>query len=250
MAVNLQTSADTTSLQPVVNDFSLMVATKNGSGSQTSNEVLIRSLFHMGIPVGGKNLFPSNIKGLPTWYTIRASKDGFTGRRATTEIAVTMNELTAAEDIQNLPSGGVCILPREWKWGHSRADIVYYEIPVKEMVTAAGIAADFRDRIANMVYVGAVASLFGIPMSIVKAALLDTFGGKEKPAMMNFNVAEMAFNWAQENLLKADPFHFEPMDKTAGKILITGNEVGGARLVVWRVDGRGLVPDHALDQPD
>src|SRR5690606_5023980 len=120
--------------EPIVNDFALMVATKNGSGSQTSNEVLIRSLFRMGIPVSGKNLFPSNIKGLPTWYTIRASKDGYIARRATTEIAVTMNESTAAEDIQNLPPGGVCIIPQEWKWGHSREDIVYYEIPVKETI--------------------------------------------------------------------------------------------------------------------
>lgn len=240
MAVQFQTSAGAQPTQQVVNDFALMVATKNGSGSQTSNEVLIRSLFRMGIPVGGKNLFPSNIKGLPTWYTIRASRDGFTGRPATTEIAVAMNELTAAEDIQNLPSGGVCILPREWKWGHSREDITYYEIPVKETVTAANIASDFRDRIANMVYVGACASLFGIPMTIIRQALLDTFNGKEKPAMMNYNVAELAYNWAQENLIKADPYRFEPMNETAGKILITGNEAaalgalfGGVTVVAW-----------------
>ena len=240
MALNVQSSPAVDPAQQVVNNFALMVATKNGSGSQTSNEVLIRSLFRMGIPVGGKNLFPSNIKGLPTWYTIRASKDGYTGRSASTEIAVTMNESTAAEDIQNLPPGGVCIIPKEWKWGHTREDVIYYEIPVKELVTAASIAPDFRDRIANMVYVGACASLFGIPMTIVRQALLDTFGGKEKPAMMNYNVAELAFNWAQENLVKADPFRFEAMDKTAGNILITGNEAaalgslfGGLTVAAW-----------------
>jgi 2-oxoglutarate ferredoxin oxidoreductase subunit alpha len=243
MAVEVQTNVQARhngQSEPVVNDFALMVATKNGSGSQTSNEVLIRSLFRMGIPVSGKNLFPSNIKGLPTWYTIRASKDGYVARRATTEIAVTMNESTAAEDIQNLPSGGVCIIPKEWKWGQSREDIIYYEIPVKETIAASGVPTDFRDRIANMVYVGATAYLFDIPLDIIRQALLDTFSGKEKPAMMNFGVVERAYNWSAENLQKADPFHFAPLNMTAGKILITGNEAaalgslfGGMTVAAW-----------------
>lgn len=243
MAVELQTNVQARQngqSEPVVNDFALMVATKNGSGSQTSNEVLIRSLFRMGIPVSGKNLFPSNIKGLPTWYTIRASKDGYIARRATTEIAVTMNETTAAEDIQNLPSGGVCIIPKEWKWGQSREDVVYYEIPVKEIITAANVPTDFRDRIGNMVYVGACARLFGIPLDVIRQALLDTFNGKEKPAIMNFDVVERAYRWSEENLQKVDPFHFEPLNLTAGKILITGNEAaalgalfGGMTIAAW-----------------
>ncbi len=240
MAIELQAQSQTAAGSRVVNDFALMIATKNGSGSQTSNEVLIRSLFRMGIPVGAKNLFPSNIKGLPTWYTIRASKDGFTARKAVTEIVVAMNESTAAEDIANLPPGGVCILPQEWRWGHSRSDITYYEIPVKETVTKANVPADFRDRIANMVYVGACAQLFGISMDIVKQALLDTFNGKEKPALMNYGVVELAFQWAQENLHKTDPYVFEPMNATAGQILITGNEAaalgslfGGISVVAW-----------------
>lgn len=240
MAINVQSDPMAFEGKRVINDFTLMVATKNGSGSQTSNEVLIRSLFRMGIPVSGKNLFPSNIKGLPTWYSIRASKDGYIARKAYNEIAVCMNELTAAEDIANLPAGGVCILPAEWKWGHSREDITYYEIPVKETVAAAQIPSDFRDRIGNMVYVGACAQLFGISMEIVRQALLDTFNGKEKPAMMNYGVVERAFNWAAENLAKADPYGFEPLNLTEGKILITGNESaalgalwGGLTVAAW-----------------
>lgn len=240
MVLELQPQAQSPQREQVINDFALMVATKNGSGSQTSNEVLIRSLFRMGIPVSGKNLFPSNIKGLPTWYTIRASRDGYVARSEVTEIAVTFNELTAAEDIQNLPPGGVCIIPADWKWGQSRTDIVYYEVPVKETVAAANVPQEFRDRIANMVYVGVCAHLFGISIDIVRQALLDTFNGKEKPAMMNFGVAERAAIWAQENLTKRDPFLFEPMDKTAGKILITGNEAaalgsifGGLTVAAW-----------------
>ncbi len=240
MVLELQPQAQSPQREQVINDFALMVATKNGSGSQTSNEVLIRSLFRMGIPVSGKNLFPSNIKGLPTWYTIRASREGYVARSEVTEIAVTFNELTAAEDIQNLPPGGVCIIPADWKWGQSRTDIVYYEVPVKETVAAANVPQEFRDRIANMVYVGVCAHLFGISIDIVRQALLDTFNGKEKPAMMNFGVAERAAIWAQENLTKRDPFLFEPMDKTAGKILITGNEAaalgsifGGLTVAAW-----------------
>jgi 2-oxoglutarate ferredoxin oxidoreductase subunit alpha len=240
MVLELQPQASDAGLERVVNDFALMVATKNGSGSQTSNEVLIRSLFRMGIPVGAKNLFPSNIKGLPTWYTIRASRDGYIARRPVTEIAVTFNESTAAEDIQNLPAGGVCIIPAEWKWGQSRSDIIYYEVPVKETVTAASVPQEFRDRIANMVYVGVCAYLFGISMDVVRQALLDTFNGKEKPALMNYGVVERAFNWASQSLVKRDPFVFLPMDKTQGKILITGNEAaalgalfGGVSVVAW-----------------
>lgn len=241
MAVEAQTNVQMQAAnKPVVNDFALMVATKNGSGSQTSNAVIIRSLFRMGIPVSGKNLFPSNIKGLPTWYTIRASKDGYVARKSVIEVAVTFNQDTAAEDIANLPPGGVVIIPSDWKWGKSRADVVYYEVPVKELVTQAQIPTDFRDRISNMVYVGAVAALFDIPMDIIRRALLDQFNNKEKPTQMNFGVAELAHQWMKANTVKSDPFRFEPMNATAGKILIEGNEsaalgslFGGLTVVAW-----------------
>ncbi|MFZ4814007.1 MAG: 2-oxoacid:acceptor oxidoreductase subunit alpha [Phototrophicaceae bacterium] len=224
----------------IVNDFSFTVATKNGSGSQTSNAVLIRSLFKMGIPVNGKNLFPSNIKGLPTWYTIRVSKDGYTARRDSTEIMVAMNQDTAAEDIQRTPAGGVVILPQEWKWTQSREDIVYYEIPVKDLLKEANVRPELRDRIANMVYVGAVAQLFGISIDTVYGALLDNFGGRAKLADANFPLVKMAYEWSVANLEKRDPYLFEVMDGTAGKILIEGNEAaalgslfGGVSVVAW-----------------
>ncbi len=224
----------------IVNDFAFMVATKNGSGSQTSNNLIVNTLFRMGVPVNGKNLFPSNIKGLPTWYTIRASKDGYTSRRATTEVVVAYNELTAAEDIDNLPPGGVCLLPSDWKWTHSRDDITYYEIPVKDLMKEAEIANAFRERVTNMTYVGAVACLFELPLTTVWEVLLDNFNGKEKPARMNMNVIELAYNWANENIEKTDPYVFAPMDGTKGKILITGNEAaalgalfGGVNVTAW-----------------
>jgi 2-oxoglutarate ferredoxin oxidoreductase subunit alpha len=212
----------------IVNDFAITAATQNGTGSQTSNNVLVLSLFKMGIPVNGKNLFPSNIKGLPTWYTIRANKNGYTARTAAPEIAVAMNVDTIAEDIKNIPPGGVCILPQELKYTHSREDIIYYEIPVDSMVKEAGIALEFRERVKNMVYVGAVAQLFDIPLDIVWEALLSNFNGKEKPAKLNFDMVKRAYEWSAQNIVKQDPYHFEPMpDGNKGKIMITGNEAGG-----------------------
>lgn len=226
--------------KPIVNDFSFTVATKNGSGSQTSNNLLVSALFKMGIPVNGKNLFPSNIKGLPTWFTIRVSKDGYTARRATTEVVVAFNEMTAAEDISEIPPGGVCIIPADWNWGHTRDDIFYYEIPIKELMKIADIPTDFAKRVENMIYVGMVAHLFNIPMDILWEVLLANFNGKEKPARMNFNVVELAYNWTAENIVKVDPYSVEPMNETAGKILITGNDAaalgsifGGVHLAAW-----------------
>ncbi len=224
----------------IVNDFAFTVATKNGSGSQTSNNVLVRALFKMGIPVNGKNLFPSNIKGLPTWYTIRVSKDGYTARRATTEIAVVFNELTAAEDILNLPPGGVCIIPQEWSWGQSRQDITYYEVPVKDIIKQFDIPSERREQVGNMVYVGVVAKMFEIPLNLIHDALMDNFKRKEKPVKMNYDIVEAAYNWSTENLAKNDPFYFAPLGMTEGKIIITGNEAaalgalfGGLTVAAW-----------------
>jgi 2-oxoglutarate ferredoxin oxidoreductase subunit alpha len=241
MVVNAPLEAQKiTPLDPIINDFAFSVATQNGSGSQTSNNVLVKTLFDMGIPVNGKNLFPSNIKGLPTWYTIRASKHGYTARRYQTEIVVAYNKDTAAEDIAKLPSGGVCILPAEWKWGRSREDIIYYEVPIKELMAQTDINPDFRKRVENMTYVGVFAQLFNMPLDMIYTALLANFGGKAKAADMNMQVIRLAYDYFEKNVEKRDPYRFEPMNETKGKILITGNEAGalgslfgGVTVVAW-----------------
>jgi len=241
MAINVQSDPKLDTREPVINDFAFSVATKNGSGSQTSNSVLVMSLFRMGIPVNGKNLFPSNIKGLPTWYTIRASKDGYTARKAITEIVVAYNDLTAAEDVATLPAGGVCITTDKIaKVIQQRDDISYYEIPVTSLMKEVDIPSAFRKLVENMTYVGAVAKLFDIPMDVVYDVLLANFKGKEKPAKMNFNVVQLAYDWTAENVEKTDPYRFEKMDGTAGKIMITGNDAGalgaifgGVNVVAW-----------------
>jgi 2-oxoglutarate ferredoxin oxidoreductase subunit alpha len=226
--------------QPIINDFSMVVATANGSGSQTSNLALIRALFRMGLPVSGKNLFPSNIQGLPTWYTIRVSGEGFTARRETVEILVAMNLPTFAEDLQNLSPGGVCFYDDQMPLPEKRSDLVYYPMPVKELVKAANPPKQFRDYIANMAYVGVVSQMLGVDIAAVRAALMTHFQGREKPVEMNMGMIDGAAEWARDNLEKIDPYRVEPDDQTEGKILIDGNTAaalgaiyGGVSFASW-----------------
>ena len=226
--------------EPVVNDFQIIVATVNGTGSQTANTVLIRALFRMGIPVTGKNIFPSNIQGLPTWFTIRLSKDGYIARRETSEVLVAMNEDTIEEDIRALPPGGVCFYPLEWNVERRREDIVYYPMPVRDVLKATDTPSNLRDYVANMVYVGALAAMLDIELDEVEAALNFHFNSKPKPVELNMKVAKAAYNWAMDNLPKVDPYRVERMDGTRGKILLDGNSAaalgaifGGVTLVAW-----------------
>jgi 2-oxoglutarate/2-oxoacid ferredoxin oxidoreductase subunit alpha len=225
---------------PVVNDFSIVVATANGTGSQTANLTLLRALFKMGIPVNGKNIFPSNIQGLPTWYHIRVSHEGFTARRHTSEVLVAFNEETVAEDISGLPAGGVCIYSADWRNVELRDDITNYAIPVNQFLREAGVKGKIRDYIANMVYVGAVANLLEIDPDKIEEALSFHFGRRQALVDQNMAVVRMAYDWAAENLEKQDPYRVEPLDLTSGKMLITGNEAaalgsvfGGVTFAAW-----------------
>jgi 2-oxoglutarate ferredoxin oxidoreductase subunit alpha len=209
-----------------VNNFSIVAATVNGSGSQTANTTLLRALFKMGIPVSGKNLFPSNIQGLPTWFNIRLSKDGYIARREKSEVLVAMNLATAADDIASLPSGGVCILPAEWHLKEDRSDILYYTLPVQQMAKDSGATADRRPYVANMVYVGALTELLGIDAAEIEAALNFHFSGKAGPVKLNMSVVEAAINYTKENIVKRDPYRVERMNANAGKIIIDGNTSG------------------------
>jgi 2-oxoglutarate ferredoxin oxidoreductase subunit alpha len=227
---------------PVINDFTINVATVNGSGSQTANSTIIRALFKMGIPVTGKNIFPSNISGLPTWYTIRVNKDGYTARRDTTEILVAFNPQTADADLESLKEGAVCIYPQDLtlRDKDNRSDITFYALPVKQMVKEAGVDPKLRDYIANMVYVGALMELLGIEPDQIKGALQTHFKGKAKPVEINFGVVSKAAEYTRNNLPKQDPFKVEPMNATTGKFMIDGNSAaamgavfGGVSFVSW-----------------
>ncbi len=228
-------------LSKVVNDFSITVGTVNGSGSQTANTTILRALFKMGIPVSGKNLFPSNIQGLPTWYTVRLSKDGYLARRDEQEIVVAMNPSSFARDLAGVLPGGAFFYADDIKQPITRTDITVYPMPVKQIVRGdSSIPSDFRDLVGNMVYVGVLAQMLGIDLEMIRAALVFHFKGKQKPIDMNFNAVKAAAEWAKTNLQKNDPFSVEPMDKTGGLIMADGNTAaalgaifGGLQFAAW-----------------
>src|SRR5215468_9516126 len=168
--------------QSLVNDFSIQVATINGSGSQTANTVLMRALFQMGIPVSGKNMFPSNIAGLPTWFTIRASKYGWIGRRKEIDFLVAMNPETAREDVLKLESGGGVVYDEPLKLNELRSDVHFFPVPFDKLVVPVCPDAKLRKLVRNMIYDGVVAYLLGIEMEEVRKALVKQFGKRKAKA--------------------------------------------------------------------
>ena len=228
-------------MNKVVNDFSIIVGTKNGSGSSTANNTILRAIFKMGIPVSGKNLFPSNIQGLPTWYTIRASKDGYLGRRETNEIVIAINPDSFPKDLESVAPGGAFYYADHIKLPINRTDIAIYPMPVKELVkNDPNVPTDFRDLVGNMVYVGVLAQMIGIEVDKIQAALEFHFKGKPKPINMNMGAVNAGYEWAKENLEKKDPYYLELMDKPEGMIMADGNTAaaigsifGGVQFVAW-----------------
>jgi 2-oxoglutarate ferredoxin oxidoreductase subunit alpha len=224
-----------------VNNFCITVATVNGSGSQTANTSLIRAIFKMGVPVSGKNIFPSNIEGLPTWFQIRVSEEGYIGRRDTAEIVVALNPSTVDEDIARVSPGGVLLYPDYYPAARTplyparrtlkqeRMDITYYALPVEQMGKDSGASRDLQPYVENMVYVGALAELLGIEIEAVEEALLHHFQGKRKPVDLNFGVVKAAAAYARANFTNREPFkrlRVQRSNKTAGTILLSGNESG------------------------
>jgi 2-oxoglutarate ferredoxin oxidoreductase subunit alpha len=208
---------------PVVNDFSIQIATVNGSGSQSANSVLMRSIFQMGIPVSGKNLFPSNIAGLPTWFTIRANKDGWTARRKELDFLIAMNAQTAREDVMGLDPGRAVVYEDKLNLSSLRDDLIFYPVPFAKLATEISSDSRLRKLLANMLYVGVVGELLNIDPQEIEKAVVKQFKGKTKAIELNRQAIEIGVRHAKEHIEKLDPFRCEPMDKTAGKIIIDGN---------------------------
>ncbi len=224
----------------VTNDFSIQVATVNGSGSQSANNVLMRSIFRMGVPVSGKNLFPSNIAGLPTWFTIRANKNGYIARKAQIDFAVAMNPETAKEDALSVVKGGALLADATLGLKGVRSDISYYEVPFLSLAGQISPEVRLRKLLSNMIYVGVMAQLLGIDPMEVEAAIRKQFASKQKAAEINIQAAHLGIDYAAANLTKTDPFRIARMDKTRGKIIIDGNSAaalgavfGGCTVVTW-----------------
>ncbi|NJL24134.1 MAG: hypothetical protein HC902_02450 [Calothrix sp. SM1_5_4] len=150
-----------------INDFVITVATQNGSGSQSSNNVLVRSLFRLGLPVGGKNLFPSNIQGLPTWFTIRVSPEGFTARRKFADVVVAINPATALEDLKLVRENGFVLLNSEIKLPDTarRADLRIVSVPFRDLAGHVTDSVKLKKLLVNMVYVGVLAELLELPQA-------------------------------------------------------------------------------------
>src|SRR5512142_2098955 len=209
--------------KPIINDMSIQVATVNGSGSQSANTVILRTIFQMGIPVSGKNLFPSNIAGLPTWYTIRANKDGYIARKKEIDFLVAMNPETAVEDVKSLAPGGAVLYDEPLNLSGVRDDLTFYAVPYDKLVGPVCPDAKLRKLVKNMIYVGVVAHLLNLDMAEIEKAIRKQFGRKVKAADLNVNAAKAGYDYAVSTLTKADPFMVERMDKNQGKIIIEGN---------------------------
>jgi 2-oxoglutarate ferredoxin oxidoreductase subunit alpha len=235
-----QQSTGGTGQKRIVNDMSIQVATVNGSGSQSSNTVLLRSIFQMGVPVSGKNMFPSNIAGLPTWYTIRANKNGYIGRKKEIDFLVAMNPETAEEDTMSLAAGASVLYDEPLALHKLRNDLVFYSVPYDKLVAQVCPEAKLRKLVKNMVYVGVVANLLTIDMAEVEKAIRKQFAKKVKAANLNLAAAQAGFEYAKANLVKRGAFYIERMNKTAGKIIIDGNSAAalgcmfaGCTVVTW-----------------
>ena len=235
-----QAQGDTIARQRIVNDFSINVATVNGSGSQSANSTLLKSIFGMGVPVSGKNLFPSNISGLPTWFIIRASKDGYVARKRTNEILIALNPESAKDDMLELAPGSAAIYEENLKLEQYRNDVACYPVPFDKITAACCSEAKLRKLVKNMVYVGVVAQLLNIDLAVVEASIKKQFAKKQKVFDLNFGAVKAGWDYAAANLPKQDPYYIERMNETEGKIIIDGNAAcgmgavfAGVTVVAW-----------------
>lgn len=226
---------------PKINDLVLSIATSNGTGSQSANLILLRTIFNMGIPVGGKNLFPSNIQGLPTWYTIRVNKDGFVARRERTDVFVAMNPESVRDDLKDLPSGAILVINEDMKAFINRDDLIIYLVPFSKLIVPLCPDGRLRRLVVNMMYVGVVAWLLDLDLDILKESIGRQFGKKPKALELNQNAAIGGYEWAAENLQAQDLFRLEKMTgKTENKLIMEGNQAaalgllyGGVSVLAW-----------------
>jgi 2-oxoglutarate ferredoxin oxidoreductase subunit alpha len=227
-------------VKQIVNDFSIQIATVNGSGSQSANAILLRSIFRMGVPVTGKSLFPSNIAGLPTWFTIRVSNHGWIARKSDTDILIAMNPERSQEDVLSLAPGAAVIFDEPLKLDELRTDLTFYSVPFDRLTAATGAEPKIRKLVKNMVYVGVAAQLLSIDMELLESVVRQQFSKKVKAAELNLSAVRAGYEYAAATLTKQDPYVVEPMNATQGKILIDGNSAtalgalfAGVTVVAW-----------------
>ena len=225
-------------MDKIVNDFTINIATANGTGSQSANLILLQTLFDMGIPVSGKNLFPSNISGLPTWYIVRLSEKGYQAPGDRTHIQILVNPATWEEDLASLEPGTVVIWNMDSKMAMEREDVISYPVPMTKI--ARKLNPKLARMIANVVYVGVLAELLGMDQEVLEAAISKQFGGKEKAIELNAEAARLGRTYFAEELTKSDAYSVESREIEEGGFFIEGNEAialgsvfGGIQMLGW-----------------
>jgi len=222
----------------IVNDFTINIATANGTGSQSANLILLNSLFEMGVPVSGKNLFPSNISGLPTWYIVRVSDQAYQAPGDRIHIQVLVNPATWEDDLASLEPGTVVIWNSDGKLPMDREDVISYPVPMNSI--ARKMSPKLARMITNMVYVGALAELLSIDQEMIEKSISKQFGGKEKAIELNAEATRLGREYVRENLTKEDLYTIEAREKDDSNFFIEGNEAvalgsiyGGIQLLAW-----------------
>ncbi len=230
-------------MQRVINDFTIRVATVNGSGSQSSNLVLTNAIFSLGVPVAPKNVFPSNIEGLPTWFDVRVTARGYQCRTRDIDLLVGLNAATWRSDVASVKPGGAIVHEATYPIGGDtqRDDVTYYAVPFNELAKASFSDGTLRKYLLNMIYVGVLAELLGLDEATIEAAIAKQFKSKPKAVTTNMDAARVGFAYAREHLSKRDPFAIERMSgKTEGLLFMDGNRaaalgsvMGGCTVVAW-----------------
>ncbi len=225
----------------ITNDLTIQAATVNGSGSQTANLILTRAIFHMGIPVAPKNVFPSNIEGLPTWYQLRVTPQGHMARRDQVDILIAFNPATWHQDLRTVRPGGVVVHEEVYSTADVRGDVTYYPVPFSKLAKSKIQNDTLRKQLANMIYVGVVAGLLGIPWVSLEHAVKRQFLSKPKAVQVNLDAIKVGYDYWQDNFSKKDPYRLEPMTGVVdNKVLVEGNQaaalgalMGGVTVAAW-----------------
>ncbi|MEO6133353.1 MAG: 2-oxoacid:acceptor oxidoreductase family protein, partial [Saprospiraceae bacterium] len=225
-----------------VNDFVIRFANVNGTGSASANTMFAKSIFRMGVPVSAKNIFPSNIQGLPTWYEVRVNGSGYVGRREGINLMVSVNPQSIDQDMKSVIPGGYFLYDSTWPLAKEkrREDLQYLEIPLMELSNAHFTDPRFRQLFKNIIYVGALSALLNIDKEVLIGLLNDQFPGKEKVVANNVKALDLGIEYAKANWNCPLDFHVSPLELTKGKIMIDGNTAcglgaiyGGATVMAW-----------------
>src|SRR5215469_11760471 len=225
-----------------INDFTIKIATVNGTGSASANSVIMKSIFRMGIPVMGKNYFPSNIQGLPTWYEIRVSRDGYVARSGRVDIMVAMNAETYSRDVKEVASGGYLIYDSTWPRPAllKREDITVIGVPLAQLCNENFAGVRTRILMKNICYAGVLAALLDLDLARIRELLAETYAKKPQLVDSNMKAIQLGYDYARANFECPLPLHVEQMDATRGYVMIDGNTAAalgcvfaGATVAAW-----------------